>query len=838
MKSTLNLSMWAWIIPGITGMLLFFLLRTEFDFSAGSPVSLSKEQAVDIARSLFSELGHSPDTLGLIPFRTQRVSLYRSIQDSLKENTPKPYQLNQENFYLHGWEVVAAQPLGLNDSFNLTPSSIFNASGSYRASWDNNGKVRYYEINPSRIDNAVLLGENSKSFAEKLVIEAFGHDLAGYRFLSEFDEFQELIPESGSAKEIGIANTGSTYRWTKQAGLSREIIELEMEPALYIKEESILERTEISGIRVLKFEAYNEMEKLPRREMEQSFVVFFFLAISLIALFVFIDGIGQLFKGRADWKRIAIVALVISVLIYGWRFIFMLNFSDVLTAYGNIVIQFNQIVFGVVMGLFAALAYIGWEAYARNEKSFQIQLIDAYWRGRFYLKETGESIIKGFSLAGIMLGITALFLTFTGLYFFQSDSQFGYSEVLNRPFFLSLNLSVLGLAALSSIALTGILYNFLEKRIRNSTLVYMLAIVAGGVLYAGLGRSFGTDGTILQEIALFVLIAIPIVSAYKISGIVTVFSGLWLFASVTNILPYLGSAEISVLMKSIWQIFFAGSILAFGTVAYLRAPSVNSVSNYVPDYEKKLMRNLRFENEMLIARKTQEELMPVTHPETDHFELYGYFIPSFEVGGDYFDYVTHLNGTSREILTLAVVDVSGKSMKATMHAVFTSGLLRSRMYTDKPSKILREISPVIYEKTDAQTFITCMVARFDPYSLTLTLANAGHCLPMLKRNGEAVFMQTPEPKYPLGVLENVDYIESDFSLQKGDVILFYSDGFPEAVNGTGKRIGFEQALSIFRNLPTEKLSAKQICGEIRSHILQHSIERLADDTTILCLKVK
>jgi hypothetical protein len=840
MKSAINHNIWVWIVPGVAGLILFFLLRPQFDFSSGTPVSQTKEQAVELAGNLFSELGHAPDTLGLVPFRNQRVSIFRAIQDSLGTESVKPHSLNREHFFLHGWEVIAARPLGMNESFNLTPRSIYNASGSYRAQWDNNGSVRFFEMNSARSGNAVLLGENTRAFAEQLVTEIFGYDLSGYRFADENDGSLDFLSDEEETRQIEVADTnetGSKYRWIKRSGLSRDVIEIELEPAVHV-EENERERTEIRGVKVLNFEAYNELEKLPPINSEHNFVVFFFIVISLLALIVFIEGIGQLFKGKADWKRIAIVALVITILIYGWRFIFMLNFSEILSTQGKIIVQFNQLIFGVVMGLVAAIAYIGWEAYARSERSFQIQLIDAYWRGRIYLKETGTSIIKGFSLAGVMLGITALFLSFAGLYFYQADSQFGYSEIINRPFFLSLNMSVLGVAALSSVMMTGILYNFLEKRIRNGMIIFVVAVITGGALYAGLGRSFGTDGTIYEDIALFTLIAIPLFGAYKISGIVTVFSGLWLFASITNIVPFTGSDEIQVAMKANLQLLLAGSILLFGIIAYVKAPSVKTVSSYVPDYEKKLIRNLRFENEMLIARKTQEKLMPLRHPETDHFDLFGYFIPSYEVGGDYFDYVTHENGNGRKILTLTVVDVSGKSMRAAMHAVFTSGLLRSRMYTDAPAKILREISPVIYEKTDSQTFITCMVARFDPGSKKLSIANAGHCLPMLKRDGKARFLHTPEPKYPLGLRENVDYRESEFELRKGDVILFYSDGFPEAVNSAGERIGFDRALSHFEVLQTGNLTAKQISEEIRKYILDFSIERLADDTTILCLKVK
>jgi len=843
MKLTVNQKISVWIALGLAGFLLFTVLKNRFDFMANAPVNHSKETATEIAKELFTNLGiEYNDTLGVVPFRMQRVALYRSIRDSLGDDSPSPAELNRDNFHLHGWEVLAAKTLPINESFNLTPSSIYGAAGVYRTKLDNGGRVRYFELNPDRGGTSIILGENNREFASSVVQDIFGYDLNEYDFieLDEYDGDAPPVQEDQIVERIQILEPNddrNLYRWVKSSGLYNDYIELVLKPTEH-REGTETDQTEIRGISVMKFEAYNEIEKIAASEINQHFIVFFFITVAILVLFIFIEGFGQLFKGKVDWKRISIVTLIIAICTYGWRFIFMLNFSEILSLQANIVVQFNQVIFGLVMGGFAAIAYIGWEAYARGEKKFQINLIDAFWRGKFFLNETGSAIIKGFSLSGILLGITALFLTVSGSYLYQADSQFGFTEILNRPFFLSLNMSVLTVAALCSVAMVGVIYNFFNKRLRNTIVIFTLSILLGGVLFAGLGRSFGTEATLTHDIALFALLAVPLFTAYKLSGLVTVFCGIWLFTSIANILPYMQSPAPDVVSNAWIQLVFAGSILLFGIAAYRYGPSITTVSSYIPDYERKLMRNLRFENEMLIARKTQEKLMPLRHPETDKFELYGYFMPSYEVGGDYFDYVTGTDMDGEYHLTLTVVDVSGKSMRAAMHAVFTSGLLRSRMYTDQPSKILREISPVIYEKTDSQTFITCIVGRYVPETKTLKLANAGHCLPILKRGDKAQFLHTPEPKYPFGVRENVDYLDVSLELNSGDLVLFYSDGFPEAVNEQGNRIGFEKALHIVESLDTDKLTAKEVCNKIREYIKQYSIERLADDTTILCLKIK
>jgi len=172
-----------------------------------------------------------------------------------------------------------------------------------------------------------------------------------------------------------------------------------------------------------------------------------------------------------------------------------------------------------------------------------------------------------------------------------------------------------------------------------------------------------------------------------------------------------------------------------------------------------------------------------------------------------------------------------------MHAVFTSGLLRSRMHSDEPAHILKEISPVLSEKTDSQTFITCLLASYDPVDRILKIANAGHCRPILKRNGKAEFVETPAPRYPLGMRELVVYKQLSVKLNTGDLVVFYSDGFPEAVNSSGERFGFDEAAQFIKNLDTDNMTAEEIAQAIEETVKKFSNHKLADDTTIVCLKI-
>jgi serine phosphatase RsbU (regulator of sigma subunit) len=244
------------------------------------------------------------------------------------------------------------------------------------------------------------------------------------------------------------------------------------------------------------------------------------------------------------------------------------------------------------------------------------------------------------------------------------------------------------------------------------------------------------------------------------------------------------------------------------------------------------------EKEIEIARESQFKLMPLQPPTVEGVDVYGFFMPSFEVGGDYFDYIVSSNGSPDNlVLNMTIADVSGKAMKAAMHAVFTSGLLLSRLHRDTPESILREITPTLYTRTDPQTFITCIIAQYEISSRKLRVANAGHCLPILKRNGSAEFISTPQPKYPLGVRNSVEYQPMEVELHEGDFLLLYSDGLPEAANPEGDRFGFDNLITLVESLDTDSRPSNEISVDIKRRIQKFSDYQLADDTTIICLKV-
>ena len=283
---------------------------------------------------------------------------------------------------------------------------------------------------------------------------------------------------------------------------------------------------------------------------------------------------------------------------------------------------------------------------------------------------------------------------------------------------------------------------------------------------------------------------------------------------------------------------FLGLPFMFGLVARFKGASSDEYRDYTPDYEERLARQHRYEKEMQITRDSQLTLMPDAEPEVEGLDVKGFFIPSLEVGGDYFDYeVFHENGVARQF-NLAVVDVSGKGMQAAVTAIFTSGLLLSRLLTDQAHQAMSKVNTILKQKTHPKTFITCLIAEYQLADRKLTFTNAGNSKPLLKRGNNVRFLDGADPRYPLGVQFDVDYNPTEVILQPGDLLLFYSDGLPEARSDNGKFLDYEYIEKLMKWMDTSKLTAAEICDIIRRKILEFSNYELADDITVVVMKVE
>lgn len=199
--------------------------------------------------------------------------------------------------------------------------------------------------------------------------------------------------------------------------------------------------------------------------------------------------------------------------------------------------------------------------------------------------------------------------------------------------------------------------------------------------------------------------------------------------------------------------------------------------------------------EIAAARSVQALLIPTQLPKTRNFMLESAYLPVNGVGGDFFQ-VLPLKDDS---LLIVVGDVSGKGLQAAMNSSTLVGALRNELSHD-PATVLAHLNHVLLgavsspgavpELDAAPCFATCLCARIYPDG-TLAIANAGHLSPY--RDGRELDLV---PGLPLGVIAESEYAQSTFQLDRGDRLVFLSDGVVEATNPRGELFGFERTQQV------------------------------------------
>ena len=241
--------------------------------------------------------------------------------------------------------------------------------------------------------------------------------------------------------------------------------------------------------------------------------------------------------------------------------------------------------------------------------------------------------------------------------------------------------------------------------------------------------------------------------------------------------------------------------------------------------------------ELQTAHDAQMSIMPQTEPQLKDFDISGICIPANEVGGDFFDYIW-LNEEKTK-LGIAVGDVSGKAMKAAMTAVMCNGMIHSKATeVNSVKEIMTRVNHPVYLKTERTMFTALFLASVDILTKELTFTNAGLNEPLLKSNDSVTFLKTPNPNLPLGGLKDTVYKEAKLQLKSGDLLIFYTDGVPEAQNRVKAFYELDALKSLIENIITSTLSAKEIKNKIIEDLKQFTGSAPQhDDMTVVVIKL-
>lgn len=239
------------------------------------------------------------------------------------------------------------------------------------------------------------------------------------------------------------------------------------------------------------------------------------------------------------------------------------------------------------------------------------------------------------------------------------------------------------------------------------------------------------------------------------------------------------------------------------------------------------------EQELAVAKKIQQDLLPRGALSLDGVEVMGFNLPCFAVGGDYFDYFELADGR----IALAIADVAGKGVPAALlmsnlQAILRAECARGSAVPAVPAHANRQLSQAM---GGSSKFVTFFYGAFDPRARRLSYSNAGHNPPLVVRSdGRIEELETGG--LLLGVFPLAEYDEGTVDLEPGDVCVLFTDGVTEAESKTRDLYSDERLQALLRRRRGD--SAVAIASAIADDVAKfsHGLHQ-SDDVTVIVVKV-
>ena len=244
-------------------------------------------------------------------------------------------------------------------------------------------------------------------------------------------------------------------------------------------------------------------------------------------------------------------------------------------------------------------------------------------------------------------------------------------------------------------------------------------------------------------------------------------------------------------------------------------------------------RSQRMQRDLEAARRIQRSFLPSLPTSVNGFRVATEYRPAYDVGGDFYDVIT----TGPGQLMAVIGDVAGKGVAgALMMSRISSEIRRLVGGTGlAPREILTNLNESFSALGVDDSFVTAACVKLDKSTRRLTVANAGHVLPLVRRASGAVMPLGRASGPPVGMLPAQSYADDVFPLDAGDIVLLMTDGVLDALHRDDDQLGLWSIIDLLAKAPRD---LDEINRRIVSLVQQRTGGVSPDDLTLLGLEVR
>ncbi len=363
--------------------------------------------------------------------------------------------------------------------------------------------------------------------------------------------------------------------------------------------------------------------------------------------------------------------------------------------------------------------------------------------------------------------------------------------------------------------LCSIAYSIISLKKPKTKIKALFVLIALGFLFTVMGIDIIIKGA-------FRNIKMPFISIFGLTGVIIIFFVYFCrdYSKIAHRLEYLNKGledEIKLQTKEL----------------------SNANSRLEHDREKSL-------KDMRMAAIVQKKFFHAPEHKLRNWDFAVRYEPLSLVSGDLFNFYTDeyvLNGIS-------LFDASGHGVAASLVTMLAENIIR-QTYTEllqnkeSVAEGMRLINERFIEaKGEIENYLTGILLKIKEKkdgSCTIVMSNAGHPYPLFynaKENRVEEMLPTSDMAYtgPVGLSGfGGEYSEMEFTMNKGDILLLYTDGITEMANEEKIEFGIEPILRTME--ANANCSAEEIIKKLMNRLEKYIADTpRIDDVSVIILK--
>ena len=239
----------------------------------------------------------------------------------------------------------------------------------------------------------------------------------------------------------------------------------------------------------------------------------------------------------------------------------------------------------------------------------------------------------------------------------------------------------------------------------------------------------------------------------------------------------------------------------------------------------------RLKQEMDLARSVQAGMFPTAGLKSGTLVVEGHSRPCSETGGDYLAYMER-NGR----VAAMIGDVSGHGLGAALYTTMAHVITQQQMRSASPLETCFKILNESLYHTQSGRFMTSAMLDMNPATGEFTYVSAGHNPLLWIHGGEIRWLDSCG--FPLGIMDGGEWpLSPSAILDPDDLLILYTDGFPEAINDNGEAYGEDRLVAMAMRAWDEKMSPTATMQLINSDVDSWMVGKPhGDDLTMIVLR--